>query len=119
MMNKEKPLPHGRGSLCDWNTAPARSRARQQAVFTVFSLSFLAAALAFAQQTTPATYETARKVTLKGTVTRIEWTNPRAYIFLNVDDAGTVTNWAVEIGNPLDLEKDGWKSDSVKIGDSV
>lgn len=81
--------------------------------------TILAATMAFAQQTTPATYETARKVSLKGTVTRIEWTNPRAYIFLNVNDAGAVTNWAVEIGNPLDLEKDGWKSDSVKIGDTV
>jgi hypothetical protein len=80
----------------------------------------LSAAPLFSQQTTPATYETGRKVTLQGPVTRIEWTNPRAYVFLNVKDtAGVVTTWAVEIGNPLDLEKNGWKADSLKVGDVV
>jgi hypothetical protein len=41
-------------------------------------------------------------------------------VFVNVRDAGgAVSNWAVEVGNPLDLESDGWKPDSVKIGDVV
>ena len=40
---------------------------------------------------------------MQGAVTRIEWVNPRAFFFINVRDAsGTVANWSVEFGNPLD-----------------
>ena len=50
----------------------------------------------------------------------MDWVNPRAYFFVNVkDSSGTVTNWAVEFGNPLDLEKDGWKPSVLHIGDVV
>ena len=73
-----------------------------------------------AQAPSVATYDNARRVTLKGPVTRIDWVNPRAFFFVNVaDTGGGVTNWAVEFGNPLDLEKDGWKRTSLGIGDVV
>jgi hypothetical protein len=72
-----------------------------------------------AQRPFSATYDPSRHLTLKGPVTRIEWVNPRAFIFLNVTDAGALANWAVEIGNPLDLEGDGWKRTSLRIGDVV
>ena len=56
------------------------------------------------------TYDSGRKVKLKGTVTRIDWVNPHAFFFVNVtDSAGTIANWALEVGTPFDLEKDGWK----------
>jgi hypothetical protein len=59
-------------------------------------------------------------VQLKGIVTKIDWVNPHAYCYINVrDSAGTVANWAIEIGNPLDLEKDGWKRTALRIGDIV
>ena len=78
----------------------------------------LAGALASAQQPASATYDRERKVNLQGPITRIEWANPNAFVFVNVRDAaGVMTNWAVQIGNPLDLERDGWKRSSVKIGD--
>lgn len=80
----------------------------------------LAAASLPAQNGFSATYDSGRQVKLSGTVTRIDWANPHAYIFVNVrDSAGTVANWAVEIGNPFDLERDGWKRNTVHIGDSV
>jgi len=72
-----------------------------------------------AQRPFSATYDPSKHVTLKGPVTRIDWVNPRAFIFINVTDAGAVSNWAVEIGNPLDLEHDGWKRTSLRIGDVV
>jgi hypothetical protein len=63
-------------------------------------------------------WDSARQVKLTGPVTRIDWTNPHAYVFIDVRDAdGTKANWAVQIGNPLDLEKDGWRWDSAHIGD--
>jgi hypothetical protein len=71
-------------------------------------------------QSLSATYDSSRQVKLQGPVTRIDWVNPHAYLFLDVKDtAGTVTNWAVEFGNPLELERDGWKRSAVQIGDVV
>ena len=73
-----------------------------------------------AQHVFSATYDDDRQVRLQGPVTRIEWVNPRAYLFIDVrDSAGTIANWAVEFGNPLDLEQDGWKRSTLRIGDMV
>jgi len=80
----------------------------------------LAVSALYAQLPFAATYDDDRQVTLAGPVTRIEWVNPHAYIFVNVRDAaGLQTNWAIEIGNPLELERDGWARDAVGIGDIV
>jgi hypothetical protein len=81
----------------------------------VLAVGILVAAPAFAQDGFSATYDTARQVKLTGPVTRIEWVNPHAFVFINVRDE----NWAVEIGNPLDLEASGWKRNSLHIGDVV
>ena len=80
----------------------------------------LTAALACGQRAQSAAYDSGRKVKFSGIVTRIDWVNPGAFFFVNVKDSiGTVENWAVEVGNPFDLEKDGWKSTSLHIGDAV
>lgn len=84
-----------------------------------------AGAVVQAQLPIPALYDEWRRVTLDGVVTRVEWANPRAYVFVDVREsgstasAGTVANWAIEIGNPLDLEQRGWSRTTVRIGDSV
>jgi hypothetical protein len=84
---------------------------------TFFALLLLSVP-AFAQNGFTATYDPERTIRLSGPVTRIEWANPHAFVYVNVrDTAGTITNWAVEIGNPLDLEGSGWKSSAVQIGD--
>lgn len=65
-----------------------------------------------------ATYDTARQISLQGPVTKVDWVNPRAFVSVDVRDAtGTVTNWAVEIGNPLELEKAGSHRNTARIGD--
>ena len=80
----------------------------------------LASRYVSAQRAPSAAYDSARKVRLAGPVTKIDWVNPSAFFLVNVRDAsGTITSWAVEFGNPLDLEKDGWKRDSLHIGDLV
>ena len=82
--------------------------------------ALVAIATARAQGPASSTYDRERKVKLEGPVTRLEWVNPRAFLFIDVRDAaGTVTNWAVEIGNALDLEKDGWKGSTLRRGDIV
>src|SRR5262245_53054103 len=81
---------------------------------------FCSAGLVFSQRPFSATYDSSRQVKLQGVITRIEWANPNAFVFIDVKDAtGTVTNWAVEIGNPLQLERDGWKRSAMQIGDAI
>jgi Family of unknown function (DUF6152) len=92
---------------------------KQPRLHMIVSL-LLAAIPAFSQRPYSATYDTARRVSLKGAVTRIDWVNPHAFFYVDVrDSSGAVTNWAVEVGNPLDLERHGWKRNSLRIGDVV
>ena len=87
---------------------------------TVAALAGLSAPVMFSQRPFSATYDATRQVKLQGVVTRIEWVNPSAFVFIDVRDAtGTVANWAVEVGNPLELERDGWKPGALHIGDTV
>lgn len=85
-----------------------------------FIFVMMAAAPLFAYENFSAAYDPDHQVTLEGPVTQIEWVNPHAFLILETRDAaGTVANWAVEIGNPLELERSGWRWDSVHIGDVV
>src|SRR5205823_5534559 len=83
-------------------------------------LLFLSAFPSFSQRPFSASYDSARQVKLQGIVTRIDWVNPNAFFFIDVRDAtGTTTNWAIQIGTPIDLERDGWKASALHIGDAV
>ena len=67
-----------------------------------------------------AQYDRNRPVTLTGAVTKLEWMNPHIYFYMDVkDEAGTVSNWAIEGGAPNTLYRAGWRKDSVKIGEVV
>lgn len=62
-------------------------------------------------------FETTKQVSLAGTVTSFEWTNPHAYIELDVKDAaGAVKHWSVELGSPSILQQGGWKFNTLKKG---
>lgn len=55
-----------------------------------------------------------------GTVTRVEWTNPHTWFYMDVkDDKGVITNWAMEMGSPNALMRAGWKRTSMNAGDVV
>lgn len=67
-----------------------------------------------------ASFDTAKEVTLKGTVTEYIWANPHCFLKFDAkDDTGTVRNWAVEVSNPTDMTKRGWTRSSFKVGDQV
>ena len=67
-----------------------------------------------------AEYDGKKPVTLKGTVTKVDWMNPHVYFYLDVeDDAGNVTNWALEMGPPNGLQRSGWTRNTMKVGDVV
>jgi hypothetical protein len=58
---------------------------------------------------------------LKGAVTKIEWQNPHVFFYIDVKDeqTGKVTNWALEMGAPAVIQRNGWTRNSMKIGDIV
>lgn len=86
----------------------------------VLGLLIAAGAVVHAQLPVPTVYDEGRQITVDGIVTRIEWVNPRAYVFVDArDPGGVVSNWAIEIGNPLELEQRGWMRTTVRIGDAV
>src|SRR5215510_7781931 len=67
-----------------------------------------------------AMYDHSRTVTLKGAVTRFQWTNPHAYIELDVTDPkGTVTHYSVECTSINMMQRNGWRSNMIKAGDMV
>jgi hypothetical protein len=67
-----------------------------------------------------AAYDTDRKVTLKGTVTRWLWSNPHCLLQVDVtDDSGHVAHWIAETENPSTLARIGWTEKSLKPGDQI
>jgi hypothetical protein len=77
------------------------------------------AAPAFAHHST-AMYNMNSPITVTGTVKRFEWTNPHAFVFLEVkDDKGNLVEWEVEMMSLNHLRGYGWKSSTVKPGDVI
>jgi hypothetical protein len=67
-------------------------------------------------------FDTAKTVMLSGTVTSFEWTNPHAYIEIDVPAearGGAAKHWSVEMGSPSILQQSGWKFKDLKFGDKV
>ena len=57
---------------------------------------------------------------MTGTVTKIEWSNPHAWFYIDVkDDSGMITNWGMEMASPNLLMRNGWTKASMKVGDVV
>ncbi len=85
------------------------------------SIALCAAGTAFAHHSFAAEFDITKPVTLAGKVTKLEWTNPHAYLFVDVADAttGGVTNWEIEMGSPNGLTRLGWTRNLLKPGDGV
>jgi len=67
-----------------------------------------------------AEFDVNKPVKVNGTITKIEFTNPHAWLYVDVKEPdGTVTNWRFELGAPNALIRLGWKTDTVKAGTGV
>jgi Family of unknown function (DUF6152) len=77
----------------------------------------LTVAPAFAHHSFAAEYDVNRPITLKGTLTKLEWTNPHGWIYIAVKgDDGSVANWAVEFGAPNTLLRRGLRKTDFPVG---
>jgi hypothetical protein len=80
----------------------------------------LTASVVSAHHSFDAEYDSKKPITVTGFVTKLDWINPHAYVYLDVkDDSGAVKNYRVEMGPPYALVRGGWKRETVKIGDKV
>ena len=90
-------------------------------VVLVTSVIVLASGLSIAaHHSFAAQFDRDKPITLKGSVTRMEWANPHVYFYMDVADAkGAVANWAIEGQAPSVLYRAGFRKDSAKYGDVV
>jgi len=88
---------------------------------TVLCSLMLAAAQLAAHHSFAAQYDRNKQATLTGPVTKIDWINPHARIFMDVTDekTGKVVNWEVELSAPAMLMRRGWTKAAVPIGKAV
>jgi len=93
---------------------------KQKLVVCMAGLLLAAALPLLAHHSFAAEYDGNAKLTLKGTIAKIDWMNPHIWIYIDAkDDAGKVTRWQCEGGPPNSLTRNGWTKDAVKTGDEV
>lgn len=82
-------------------------------------LSCLAAPIV-AHHSWTADYDAGKAVTVKGVVTKVEWTNPHTHFYVDsTDEKGTVTAWNFEMASTLSLERGGWSRRTLPVGAQV
>jgi hypothetical protein len=95
---------------------------RTRLIVAVVSIAGLLAAVpVVAHHSFAAEYDADKPIKLTGTVTRIEWTNPHCYFYIDAknEESGKTENWGFEMGNPNALLRLGWTRNSLKLGDAV
>jgi hypothetical protein len=86
----------------------------------IATAAFAVALPVYAHHSFAAEFDGSRSLRLTGTITRIEWSNPHSYFFIDVkDDKGKVANWGCEGAGPGALTRRGWKKGDVKLGDTL
>ena len=66
-----------------------------------------------------AEFNLAKPITLRGTLTRMEWVNPHGWIYIDVKGHEGTESWKIETGSPFRMEKRGLKKADFKVGDEV
>jgi hypothetical protein len=66
-----------------------------------------------------AVYDHTRTLTLKGTVTKFQWTNPHAFLEIDVPQGNATKHWSLELTSINMMQRSGWRSNMIKYGDHV
>jgi hypothetical protein len=75
---------------------------------------------AWAHHSFSAEFDAAKPITISGIVTKVDWTNPHVWLWINVkDETGAVANWGAEMGPPHGLQRSGWRRETLKIGEQI
>ena len=82
-------------------------------------LGALAAAMPAAAHHSFAMFDQKKVMTLEGTVHEFQWTNPHAFIELDVQGGGKTIRWSIELNSPNNLKRQGWNRTALKAGDKV
>jgi hypothetical protein len=87
-------------------------------VFLVALTLLSAAAPLLAHHSFAAEFDGTKRIELTGVVTKVEWTNPHVWFYINVKDepTGKVVNWAAEMGSPNSLMRSGWTRNTMQVG---
>ena len=87
--------------------------------FLIVALAILLPNLATAHHS-HVNYEPTDTITVRGTVTEVQWINPHTWFFINVmNEDGVEEEWALESGAPSQLIRRGWNAESIKPGDEI
>lgn len=82
-------------------------------------LALAAGSLALAHHPVLGKFDSTQRATLEGRVTAVDWRNPHAHIFINVQGSEGIENWAVELESPIFLKSNGWSEETVQPGDAI
>jgi len=94
-----------------------KNRLRHFSLLAGLSLGLIHAAWSHHSQSE---YDLRSKVEITGTVTKVEWKSPHAWIYVDaINDKGEITNWSFELPSPVTLMRRGWTRDSLKPGDRI
>ena len=94
----------------------------RKSYFVIVTLltTIVASAPLVAHHSFAAQFDRAKQTTLVGSVTKLDWINPHARIFMDVKGAdGKVANWEIELGAPAILMRSGWTRAAIKVGETV
>ena len=85
-----------------------------------FAVTLLTVKPLVAHHSFDAEYDSKKPITVSGIVTKLDWVNPHAFVYIDTkDESGAVKHFKIEMGPPYALVRGGWKRDTVKIGDNV